>query len=84
MANGYTGKILRVNLTTQKISTINTSQYEQWGGGHGICSAIFWDLCKDKTVSGRDPGNVVTIVDVSSRGLPRLRVREGPSSRASD
>ncbi len=62
MANGYTGKILRVNLTTQKISTINTSQYEQWGGGHGICSAIFWDLCKDKTVSGRDPGNVVTIM----------------------
>jgi aldehyde:ferredoxin oxidoreductase len=62
MANGYTGKILRVNLSTQNISTIPTSRYEQWVGGHGMCSAIFWDLCKDKTVSGRDPGNVITIM----------------------
>ena len=62
MANGYTGKILRVNLSTQTISTIPTSQYQQWGGGYGMGAAIFWDLCKDKTVSGRDPGNVVSMM----------------------
>lgn len=44
MANGWTGKILRVNLTTRSITTINTSNYEQWGGGHGFGSAIFWDM----------------------------------------
>ena len=44
MANGWTGKILRVNLTTRSITTINTSAYEEWGGGHGFGSAIFWDM----------------------------------------
>ncbi len=62
MANGYAGKILRVNLTTQTISTIETSKYQQWGGGHGIGTAIFWDLCKDKTIKFSDPGNVVTVM----------------------
>ncbi|MCK9526601.1 MAG: aldehyde:ferredoxin oxidoreductase, partial [Limnochordia bacterium] len=59
---GYMGKILRINLSTKKISIIDTKKYEQWGGGHGIGSAIFWDLCKDKAVSGFDPRNVVTVM----------------------
>ena len=59
---GYAGKILRVNLTTKSISSIPTSDYEQWGGGHGIGSAIFFDLVKDKTISAFDPANVVTIM----------------------
>jgi aldehyde:ferredoxin oxidoreductase len=42
---GYTGKILRVNLTTKQISSIDTSKYEAFGGGYGIATAIFWDLC---------------------------------------
>jgi len=60
--NGYTGKILRINLTTRVVSSLNTADYEQWGGGHGIGSAIFWDLVQDKTISGFDPANVVTIM----------------------
>ena len=59
---GYMGKILRVDLTNRKLSTIDTRQYVDWGGGHGMGSAIFWDLCKDKAISGFDPGNVVTIM----------------------
>lgn len=62
MANGYAGKILRVDLTTQKISTLDTADYEEWGGGHGIGSAIFFQLCKHKKISGFDPRNVVTIM----------------------
>ena len=54
--NGYTGSILRVNLKTRKISTIDTKKYEMWGGGHGIGSAIFFDLVKDKAISGYDSG----------------------------
>jgi aldehyde:ferredoxin oxidoreductase len=44
MANGYTGKILRVNLTTKEIGTIDTAKYEEFGGGYGMGAAIFWDL----------------------------------------
>ena len=60
--NGYTGKILRINLTDRKTSTIDTAAYEKWGGGHGMGSAIFFDLVKDKTIDGFDPANAVTIM----------------------
>ena len=60
--NGYAGRILRVSLTDRSISTIPTGDYEQWGGGHGMGSAIFWDLCREKAISGFDPRNVITIM----------------------
>ncbi len=60
--NGYAGKILRLDLTHRKVITIATSDYEQWGGGHGMGSAIFFDLVKDKTIDGFDPANVVTLM----------------------
>ncbi len=60
--NGYAGEILRLDLTNRKVSTIPTSKYEQWGGGHGMGSAIFFDLVKDKTIDGFDPANVVTVM----------------------
>ena len=60
--NGYAGKILRLDLTNRKITTIPTRKYEQWVGGHGMGSAIFFDLVKDKTIDGFDPRNVVTIM----------------------
>ena len=60
--NGYAGKILRINLTKRKETTIPTRKYEQWIGGHGMGSAIFFDLVRDKTIDGFDPANVVTIM----------------------
>src|SRR4030042_1265539 len=60
--NGYMGEILRVDLTRGRITTIPTSRYEAWVGGHGMGSAIFFDLVKDKTIDGFDPANVVTIM----------------------
>jgi len=60
--NGYAGKMLRLDLTERKVRTIPISDYEQWGGGHGMGSAIFFDLVKDKTIDGFDPANVVTIM----------------------
>ena len=44
MANGYTGKIARINLSTKQISTIDTEKYEDFGGGYGMGTAIFWDF----------------------------------------
>ena len=60
--NGYMGKILKIDLTSQEIAILDTSDYEEWGGGHGMGSKIFWDLVKDKTISGFDPENVVTLM----------------------
>jgi aldehyde:ferredoxin oxidoreductase len=60
--NGYAGKILRVNLTNRRIMTIPTSDYEQWVGGHGMGSAIFFNLVKDKRIDGFHAANVVTIM----------------------
>ena len=59
---GYTGKLLRINLTTRTVAQLATSDYTKWGGGHGIGSAVFFDLVKDKTIDGYDPANVVTIM----------------------
>ena len=60
--NGYAGKILSVDLTRQKVSVIPTGRYEHWMGGHGMGSAIFFDMVKDKTIDGFDPANVVTLM----------------------
>ncbi|MHB8923929.1 MAG: aldehyde ferredoxin oxidoreductase N-terminal domain-containing protein [Coriobacteriia bacterium] len=62
MAGGYTGKILRIDLTSKSVSTLQTKKYEEYGGGHGMGTAVFWDLCTDKTVAAFDPANVVTIM----------------------
>ena len=65
---GYVGKILRVDLTKENISIINTKDYEEFGGGHGIGSKLFWDIMiKEKRIdlnglSGFDERNVVTIM----------------------
>jgi len=60
--NGYTGNILKLDLSDRTVSILPTSQYEDWMGGHGMGSAIFFDLVKDKTIDGFDPGNVVTMM----------------------
>ena len=59
---GFTGKILRINLTHQTISTLNTENYEQWVGGHGIATAVFFDLMQDKRVGAFDPGNKLVLM----------------------
>jgi aldehyde:ferredoxin oxidoreductase len=60
--NGYQGKILCLDLTKRTHSVIDTAGYVEWGGGHGIGSRLFWDLCEDKTVHAFDPKNVVTLM----------------------
>ncbi len=63
MKGGYTGKILRLNLTDKSKSIIETEIYEEFGGGHGIGSAIFFDLVGGQLPFGAfDPRNIVTIM----------------------
>lgn len=83
--SGYAGKIARINLTTGNVSTIDTAEYEQWGGGHGIGSALFYDIAvKEKgldlqnmdhhslTDGGFHPDNVITLMTspLSATGVP--------------
>ena len=68
MSGGYTGKIARINLSNLSVTTINTSDYEDWVGGHGMGSAIFYDIMvKEKgldlsAIDGFDPECVLTIM----------------------
>ncbi len=63
MRGGYTGKILRINLMKKLISSLDTEQYHEYGGGHGLGSAVFWDLAAGQLpFDAFDPRNVVTIM----------------------
>ena len=63
MKGGYTGKIARVNLTTKSVSTIPTEKYIEFGGGHGIGSAIFLDLVGDQLpFEAFDPRNLIIMM----------------------
>ena len=76
MTGGYTGKILRIDLTSKSISTLDTEKYEEFGGGYGMGTAIFWDLAvapgewdlKDPY----DPRNVLPIMvgPLATTGVP--------------
>ncbi len=63
MKGGYTGKILRVNLTSKTVSTLDTEKYVEFGGGHGIGSAVFFDLVGDQLpFEAFDPRNLIIMM----------------------
>ena len=74
---GFAGKILLVNLTNKEIRALDTEKYEQYGGGHGTATALFWEFC----VAPGDwdlqdafhPKNMVSLMTgaVSGTGVPR-------------
>ena len=63
MPGGYTGKILRVNLTTKQVSTLPTEKYMDYGGGHGMGSAIFFELVGAQLpFEAFDPRNLIIMM----------------------
>jgi aldehyde:ferredoxin oxidoreductase len=63
MSGGYLGKILSLDLTNRKTIIIDTSKYEEYGGGIGIGTAIFWDMCAEHLpFDAYDPRNVITMM----------------------
>jgi aldehyde:ferredoxin oxidoreductase len=63
MKGGYTGKILRVDLSNKEIKTIPTEKYLEFGGGHGMGSAIFFDLVGDQLpFEAFDPRNLIIMM----------------------
>jgi aldehyde:ferredoxin oxidoreductase len=76
MTNGYAGKILLVDLTAKKTSTIDTAKYEEFAGGIGIGATIFWDLAvapgKWDLQDAFHPLNVVALMSgpMAATGVP--------------
>jgi aldehyde:ferredoxin oxidoreductase len=63
MPGGYTGKILHINLTTKDIGKIDTEKYLDYGGGHGMGSAIFFDLVGSQLpFEAFDPRNLIIMM----------------------
>ena len=63
MPGGFTGKILRVNLSTKQVSTLPTEKYMDFGGGHGMGSAIFFDLVGAQLpFEAFDPRNLIIMM----------------------
>jgi aldehyde:ferredoxin oxidoreductase len=57
MANGgYRGKILRVDLSTGKVSSEDTAKYKEYLGGTGLAYKVLWDEVKPGTKAW-DPEN---------------------------
>ncbi|MBN2061861.1 MAG: aldehyde ferredoxin oxidoreductase, partial [Deltaproteobacteria bacterium] len=73
---GFAGKILKVDLTNKKIESIDTTKYEEFGGGYGTAIALFWDLCVKPgdwdLQDAYDPRNIISIMNgqVSGSGIP--------------
>lgn len=62
MSIGYAGKILVLDLTNKSTSIMDTEPYEEYGGGYGLASAVFWDLRADKLpFDSFDPKNITVI-----------------------
>jgi aldehyde:ferredoxin oxidoreductase len=58
---GWTGKILRVDLTKGKITAVDTlPKYKDWMGGSGLAYKILWDEVKPG-VEAYDPENVIVL-----------------------
>ncbi|MDR0842691.1 MAG: hypothetical protein LBP68_04640 [Acidobacteriota bacterium] len=76
MANGYAGKILRIDLTKKETTTIETAKYAEFVGGVGIGAALFWDLAVAPgdwdLQDAFDPRNVVALMTgpTAAAGVP--------------
>ena len=66
---GYTGKILRINLTDQTTDILDTGKYvPRYLGGRNLCYRIFWDEVGAEVKEAFDPGNKVIIMTGATTG----------------
>lgn len=72
MAQGYAGKILRINLSTREITSAPTETYtEKFLGGRGIAAKIHWDEVPDG-IDAYDPENRLVVMTGPAGGVPGL------------
>ena len=76
MADGYAGKILRVDLDKKETSIIDTEKYAEFVGGVGMGAALFWDLAVApgdwNLQDAFDPRNVIALMSgpCAATGVP--------------
>lgn len=71
---GYTGKILKVDLTSGDIGEIPTANYlPDWVGGRGIGAKIHWEMVGPE-VKAFDPENVLSFMTGAATGIIDTRV----------
>ncbi|MBW2368591.1 MAG: hypothetical protein JRH15_11980, partial [Deltaproteobacteria bacterium] len=62
MTSGWTGKILRVDLTNNRVSELDTDDYaDRFLGGRGIATRIYWDEV-GPSVGAFDPENCLILM----------------------
>ena len=66
MADGYAGKILRIDLSKKESIVLDTAQYAEYVGGFGIGAALFWELAAAPgdwdLRDAFDPRNVIALM----------------------
>lgn len=69
---GYTGKILRVDLSSGKTATVATGEYaDRFLGGRGIAAKIYWDEVSPQ-VKALDPENRLIFATGPMAGFPAI------------
>jgi len=69
---GYAGKILKVDLSSPRISDIPTSDYaDRFIGGRGIAAKIYWDEVPPEA-KAFDPENMIIFMTGPMAGYPGL------------
>jgi len=68
--NGYTGTILKVDLSSGNIGYMSTREHSDlFLGGRGIAARIYWDEVLPR-VKALDPGNVLVFMTGPATGVP--------------
>lgn len=84
---GYAGKILRIDLSSGRVSSTDTMEYaERFLGGRGLAARIYWDEVPPET-SPLDPGNNLLFFTgplAGFAGLPSSRWQVCGKSPATD
>ena len=71
MDNGFAGKILVLNLTEETYETIDTAPYEEWIGGNGLGTKLWWDYTKNHRLTNPlDPDNANVVATGPIAGTP--------------
>ncbi len=56
---GYAGRILRLDLSSQCVDELPTSDYAgKFCGGRGLAAKLYWDAAKPEATA-LDPGNLL-------------------------
>ena len=68
--NGYTGTILKVDLSSGNVGHMSTGEYSDlFLGGRGIAARIYWDEVLP-SVEALDPGNTLVFMTGPATGVP--------------